>query len=262
MGKYASKMVELAQSWVGIKEGSTGHKEILAIYNSQNPLPRGYKMQMNNYWCAAFTTALAVKLGYTDIVPCECSCSRLIAIAKDMGIWIEDESITPTPGMLCLYDWGDTSGKSDNKGDPDHIGIVESVGGGKFIVIEGNADTNRDGKDGVERRPMDVNGKYLRGFIAPKYDAEVITKDEPVKGDCTVQLRTLRKGSKGDDVKVLQILLIEYGIKYDFDCGRYGADGDFGSDTEKAVLKFQAAFGIEDDGIVGPVTWAKLLGMG
>ena len=32
MPKYASKMVELAQSLVGIKEGSSGHKEILAIY--------------------------------------------------------------------------------------------------------------------------------------------------------------------------------------------------------------------------------------
>ena len=251
MPKYASKMVELAQSWVGIKEGSTGHKEILAIYNSQNPLPRGYKMQMNNYWCAAFTTALAVKLGYTDIVPCECSCSRLIAIAKDMGIWVENESITPTPGMLCLYDWGDTSGKSDNKGDPDHIGIVESVGGGKFIVIEGNADTNRDGKDGVERRPMDVNGKYLRGFIAPKYDAETEVKptDEP-------KLRTLRKGDKGDDVKALQILLIGYG----YSCGSYGVDGSFGSATDKAVRAYQKDKGLSVDGIVGPKTWAMLLG--
>ena len=253
MAKYASKMVELAQSWVGIKEGSTGHKEILDIYNSQKPLPRGYEMQMNNYWCAAFTTALAVKLGYTDIVPCECSCSRLIAIAKDMGIWVENESITPTPGMLCLYDWGDTSGKSDNKGDPDHIGIVESVGGGKFIVIEGNADTNRDGKDGVERRPMDVNGKYLRGFIAPKYDAE--TEVKPTDNN-EPKLRTLRKGDKGDDVKALQILLIGYG----YSCGSYGVDGSFGSATDKAVRAYQKDKGLSVDGVVGPKTWAMLLG--
>ena len=256
MGKYASKMVELAQSWVGIKEGSTGHKEILAIYNSQKPLPRGYKMQMKDYWCAAFTTALAVKLGYTDIVPCECSCSRLIAIAKDMGIWIEDESITPKPGMLCLYDWDDKSGTADDKGDPEHIGIVESVGGGKFIVIEGNADTNKDGKDGVERRPMDVNGKYLRGFIAPKYDAESITPAEPAKSGYAVQMRTLRKGDKGDDVKALQILLIGYG----YSCGSYGVDGSFGSATDKAVRAYQKDKGLSVDGVVGPKTWAMLLG--
>ena len=246
MGKYASKMVELAQSWVGIKEGSSGHKEILAIYNSQNPLPRGYKMTTKDAWCAATTTALAVKLGYTDIVPCECSCTRLIALAKDMGIWIEDESITPTPGMLCLYDWDD-NGKGDNTGNPEHIGIVESVGGGQFVVIEGNYD------NAVKRRTLTVNGKYLRGFIAPKYDAETDVKptdnNEP-------NLRTLRKGDKGDDVKALQILLIGYG----YSCGSYGVDGSFGSATDKAVRAYQKDKGLSVDGIVGPKTWAMLLG--
>ena len=246
MGKYASKMVELAQSWVGIKEGSTGHKEILAIYNSQNPLPRGYKMTTKDAWCAATTTALAVKLGYTDIVPCECSCTRLISIAKDMGIWVENESITPTPGMLCLYDWDD-NGKGDNTGNPEHIGIVESVGGGQFVVIEGNYD------NAVKRRTLTVNGKYLRGFIAPKYDAETDVKptdnNEP-------NLRTLRKGDKGDDVKALQILLIGYG----YSCGSYGVDGSFGSATDKAVRAYQKDKGLSVDGIVGPKTWAMLLG--
>ena len=251
MGKYASAMVELAQSWVGIKEGSAGHKEILSIYNSQKPLPRGYKMTTKDAWCAATTTALAVKLGYTDIVPCECSCTRLIDIAKKMGIFIENESITPTPGMLCIYDWQDKSGEGDNKGDPDHIGIVESVGGGKFIVIEGNYD------NAVKRRTLSVNGKYLRGFIAPKYDEETITPAEPAKSGYAVQMRTLRKGDKGADVKALQLLLMGYG----YSCGTYGADGVFGSLTEKAVLRYQPAHGLKDDGIVGPDTMSCLLGV-
>ena len=258
MGKYASKMVELAQSWVGIKEGSAGHKEILAIYNSQKPLPRGHKMTTKDAWCAATTTALAVKLGYTDIVPCECSCNKLIAIAKKMGIWIEDESITPTPGMLCLYDWDD-SGRGDNKGEVEHIGIVETVGGGKFVVIEGNADTNRDGKDGVERRPLEVNGKYIRGFIAPKYDAEPTASVKPAasnRSDYKVSLRTLRNGDEGEDVKALQNLLIGNRCK----CGIWGADGEFGNATEKAVVKYQKEHNLSPDGIVGPDTMGSLLG--
>lgn len=250
MPKYASAMVELAQSWVGIKEGSSGHKEILDIYNSQNPLPRGYKMTTKDAWCAATTTALAVKLGYTDIVPCECSCTRMIDIAKGMGIWIEDESITPKPGMLCIYDWDD-SGKGDNKGNPEHIGIVESVGGGKFVVIEGNYD------NAVKRRTLSVNGRYLRGFIAPKYDEATSTKTEPVKGGNELSLRTLRKGDEGDDVKALQILLIGYG----YSCGGYGVDGDFGRATEDAVRRYQRDNDLAMDGIVGPKTWAKLLGV-
>lgn len=256
MAKYASKMVELAQSWVGIKEGSAGHKEILSIYNSQKPLPRGYKMTTKDAWCAATTTALAVKLGYTDIVPCECSCSKLITIAKEMGIWIEDESITPEPGMLCLYDWGDAEKHSgDNKGNPDHIGIVESVGGGQFIVIEGNADTNKDGKDGVERRTLSVNGRYLRGFICPKYDDEE-KKTETTKGEYTMEMRNLKKGCKGEDVKALQILLIGRG----YSCGISGADGSFGPATDSAVRKYQKAKGLEVDGVAGKNTMGSLLG--
>lgn len=249
MPKYASAMVELAQSWVGIKEGSAGHKEILAIYNSQKPLPRGYKMTTKDAWCAATTTALAVKLGYTDIVPCECSCTRLISIAKDMGIFVENESITPTPGMLCLYDWDD-NGRGDNTGNPEHIGIVESVGGGQFVVIEGNYD------NAVKRRTLSVNGRYLRGFIAPKYDEESGSKVEPVPGGDELNLRTLHKGDEGEDVKALQILLIGYG----YSCGGYGVDGDFGRDTEDAVRRYQRDNGLEVDGIVGPETWAELLG--
>jgi len=181
MSKYASKIVELAQSWVGIQEGSQGHQKILDIYNSQRPLPRGYKMSITDPWCAATTTALAVELGYTDIIPCECSCSRLIEIAKQMGIWMEDESVTPEPGWLCLYDWDD-NGVGDNKNSPDHVGIVEKVEGNAITVIEGNYDgPDADRVDGVERRPpFAINARYIRGYIAPRYDTEAETKD----GEC------------------------------------------------------------------------------
>ena len=66
----------------------------------------------------------------------------------------------------------------------------------------------------------------------------------------------LRKGSEGADVKALQTLLVGYG----YSCGRYGADGDFGSATEKAVKAYQKANGLDVDGIVGPASWGKLLG--
>ena len=182
MGKYASEVVKLAKSWVGIKEGSVGHKGILEIYNSQDPLPRGHAMKMGDAWCAATTTALAVKLGYTDIIPCECSCNSLIEIAKSMGIWIEDESVTPLPGWFALYDWNDKSASGDCKGDAEHIGTVEEVKDGYIIVIEGNYDgDDADSTDGVERRMIKLNGRYLRGFIAPKYDAEPVEPEKPAK---------------------------------------------------------------------------------
>lgn len=60
---------------------------------------------------------------------------------------------------------------------------------------------------------------------------------------------TLKRGSKGNEVEQVQILL---GID---------ADGIFGKKTEAAVKAFQAANGLKVDGIVGKQTWAALLGM-
>ena len=77
------------------------------------------------------------------------------------------------------------------------------------------------------------------------------------KGGATkvnVSLSVLKNGSKGDDVKALQILLNGLG----YACGT--ADGIFGSKTAAAVKKFQAAKKLTQDGIVGANTWKKLLG--
>ena len=63
----------------------------------------------------------------------------------------------------------------------------------------------------------------------------------------------LRTGSRGDAVRKLQELLNALG----YDCG--SVDGIFGSKTKAAVLAFQKANGLAADGIVGPLTWGKLV---
>ena len=68
-------------------------------------------------------------------------------------------------------------------------------------------------------------------------------------------MRMLKTGDKGYQVWVLQTLLIARG----YSCGETRADSDFGRATKAAVLNFQQANGLEVDGIVGPMTWAKLL---
>jgi peptidoglycan hydrolase-like protein with peptidoglycan-binding domain len=62
-----------------------------------------------------------------------------------------------------------------------------------------------------------------------------------------------KRGSRGKAVTRLQKRLGELG----FDCGP--ADGRFGPNTERVVRDFQAARGLETDGIVGPQTWGALL---
>lgn len=84
-----------------------------------------------------------------------------------------------------------------------------------------------------------------------------VEKPVEVKAQAITGLPELSKGSSGDTVKALQILLIGYG----FSCGECGADGDFGNATRTAVATFQLKNGLTADAIVGPKTWAKLLGV-
>lgn len=165
MGKYASKIVEQAKAWLGKKESDGSHKAIIDVYNAHKPLARNYKVKYTDAWCATFVSAVAIKCGYTDIIPTECSCQNMIALFKEMGCWIENENRTPKAGDVIFYDWQD-SGSGDNKGWSDHVGIVEKVSGGVITVIEGNY------SNAVKRRTLNVNGKYIRGYGVPKYDAE------------------------------------------------------------------------------------------
>jgi zinc D-Ala-D-Ala carboxypeptidase len=69
--------------------------------------------------------------------------------------------------------------------------------------------------------------------------------------------RTLQKGMSGSDVKELQIRVA--GWVADSPTQTYLAlDGVFGSQTEAAVKRFQAAYGLTVDGIAGPQTLGKL----
>lgn len=64
-------------------------------------------------------------------------------------------------------------------------------------------------------------------------------------------MKTLKKGSKGEEVEVLQTLLNKEGYNL-------VVDSDFGQKTHDALVAWQKAHGLVADGIVGPKTWAAL----
>ena len=66
--------------------------------------------------------------------------------------------------------------------------------------------------------------------------------------------RLLKRGMNGDDVLKMQQILIAIG----YSCGKYGADGDFGNATEKALKQFQKDKNLEVDGIYGPKSKSAL----
>lgn len=246
-----NQVVTKAKSYLGAKESNGSHKKIIDLYNSHKPLARGYKVKYTDEWCATFVSAIGIALGYTDIMPTECSCTQMIELYKAKGRWMEKDDYVPSPGDIVMYDWQD-KGIGDNTGTPDHVGFVVSLNGTAMTIIEGNKG------EAVAYRALSANGKYIRGYCLPDY-ASKATKPKQADTDdektAKVNLPLLENGSSGAPVEALQMLLNGKG----FSCG--SVDGAFGSKTLGAVKAFQKARALTIDGIVGAKTWGALLGL-
>jgi len=70
----------------------------------------------------------------------------------------------------------------------------------------------------------------------------------PVPEPTQAPVRTLKKGMNGEDVRLLQYALIDLGYLSD------QADGAFGTNTQNAVIRFQAINGLDADGLAGAKT--------
>jgi len=172
-------VVAKISSWEGYNERSGQHRAIIDGYNAYLPTAvkagtANYSMKYSDEWCACASSYAYIACGLGYMFPVECSCPRMITLAKKMGIWQEADNYIPNIADAVLYDWED-SGKGDNVGTADHIGIVVAVDGDTFVVMEGN------NGEAVRRRTMSVNGKYIRGFITPKFDGNEQVKIAPAK---------------------------------------------------------------------------------
>lgn len=118
---------DFALQFVGIKQGSARHKEIIDGYNNGvKPLPRSYRVTYSDSWCATFVSYVMLKCGATN-APYECSCYYMKKKATT------NKQIVKTPKIndLVIYDWG-------NNGTLDHVGIITEINGNVLTVVEGN----------------------------------------------------------------------------------------------------------------------------
>lgn len=129
------KAIAQLKKWLGYSEADGRYKKIVDLYNAIRPLPVGYTLQYSDEWCAATVSAVGQALGMTDVILPECSCPRMIELYDERGQWIEDDAYAPQIGDIIMYDWQDT-GAGDNRGNPDHVGMVAAVNGTTLTIIE------------------------------------------------------------------------------------------------------------------------------
>lgn len=169
-----NKVVSVMRGWLGFSEANGKFKAIIDLYNTQRPLPRGWKMLYTNEWCAATVTAAGIAAGLGDIILGECSCSEMIKLYQAAGRWQEDDAYVPQPGDIIMYYWKDGKdyATTDCTKPPNHVGVVEKVVGRTITVIEGNKG------EAVARRTLTVNGRYIRGYCLPDYASKAEAEED------------------------------------------------------------------------------------
>lgn len=252
-------VVATAKEWIGYNEADGSHRKIVDVYNSHRPLARGYALKYTDAWCAGFVSAVAIKLGLTDIMPTEVGVGEMIKLYQRLGRWKESDSYIPRPGDIIMYAWGD-NGVGDCTSGASHVGIVVSCDGKTITVIEGNK------SDAVGYREIAVNGRYIRGFGLPDYagkatEAEPVTPaptPAPEKKEVTVnvELRMLKRGMSGNDVRAAMLLMKDKGY-YPYTIP--ATDKLFGPKMEAGVRKMQAEHNLGVDGMIGHNSWTYLL---
>ena len=142
---------------------------------------------------------------------------------------------------------------------------IDGYGRPKYDVVSTNtSSTNTSNKPKCPAKITNIKEvqQYLiyKGFSCGKDGADGIYGTNTKKALTQYQLKeggskTIKKGSKSELAKVVQMFLIckKYSV------GSYGADGEIGSASISAIKKFQKNNGLVQDGIVGINTWKYLL---
>lgn len=174
--------------------------------------------------------------------PCECDCSSLMhvcAIAGGARLEYGSNGYTTRTMARAFAASGDyirmtdskylTSDKYLQRGD-----ILVKEGSHTVMVLGNGTDTTSD--EPVHSTP----------------------KQEIVTVYYSVRLPMLVKGMEGEAVKAMQQLL----MAKNYDLPKHGADGEYGAETENALLLFQEDNNLKADAKCGQATWSALLGIG
>lgn len=250
-----AKLIATAKAEVGYRESYNNWVK----YSDDPNITKLYGWTPQNQpWCGTFANwcylrAFGYDIGSKLTYGGSAACANAAQLFKSAGAW----SSFPEVGDQAFFLSG---------GGINHTGIVVSVDGTVFTTVEGNY------SDKVSSVRHNVGASDVAGFGRPKWNLaqSVVVTDgkDPVSSENKENLDLkkedhnwtpplLRQSDRfKPDVVVLQALL---NVK-DFPCG--DADGYYGPKTATAVSRAQYFYGLEQDCICGPKTWAKLLETG
>ena len=146
-GDYAQKIIEVARSQIGYKEGSNNNTKYGAAYGlNYNP------------WCHMFVWWCARQAGIdSSVIPTTASCTSGVNWFKRNSVFhSRGDGYKPQPGDIIYISW--------YAGDISHVGIVEKVVGNTVYTIEGNT------SDMVAARSYSLTSTRIVGYGVPTYN--------------------------------------------------------------------------------------------
>lgn len=265
-----AKLVAWCVGQVGYTEGANNYNKYAELWTQAG----GWNAQ-NQPWCdifadiayiSCFGLDLASKLTFQPKGGFSALCSTSANYYKNNGAWFS----TPDIGDQVFFNLS---------GGINHTGIVIGVSGGMITTVEGNS------SDAVRRNSYYLGNSYIAGFGRPNWSifsnsstpsvstgensvvnntssSETVAPQKQSVCSVTLLLPVIKYGDENMWVKLMQTALIARG----FNCGWYGADGEYGQQTKIALYEFQKKnadkCGLSDgnpDCICGQATWIALL---
>lgn len=169
MAATAQKVLDLARSYLGVKESPANSNNV--IFNTHY---YGREVNGSNYaWCAVFLWDIFRMAGAAELYFGGAKTAYVPTLAK----WGKDNKLTAQPklgkpGDIVIFDWnGDGSG--------DHCGFLEAIDkDGQYICIEGNTAVGNDSNGGEVMRRSRSESQILC-VIRPDYDPSIVFTDVP-----------------------------------------------------------------------------------
>lgn len=160
---------------------------------------------------------------------------------SDVPVIIKAGQIT-NPDVLRIGDMLLYAGKDNGRAKWGYVGHVEMVGeiNGSTVMLYGH------GSGLAKSHEMTAYNRYRYGekSSTPVGNTGLIRVRRYIQSDGGTT-HGLKRGDAGVEVANLQQALLDLGYQFP----KYGADGDFGEETEQAVIAFQRDHGLTASGI-------------